>query len=100
MDLAITKSNTYTSTQPNDQATMVTSGANSTYTIVVTNNVPGAVTGAVVKDKATAGLTRPGAGNPTTVACSSSVGNSAQAPHRRGAARPAGSRRHPARTRP
>ena len=82
VDLAITKSNTYTSTQPNDQATdTVTSGANSTYTIVVTNNGPGAVTGAVVKDKATAGLTCPGAGNPTTVACSSSVGTGCAGPY-------------------
>ena len=56
-DLAITKTNTPTA-GPNDQASdTLTRGTATTYTLVVTNNGPGAVTGAVVRDPARAGLT-------------------------------------------
>lgn len=59
-DLAITKSNTYTPAQPSDLAgDSVSAGASTTYTLVVTNNGPGAVTGAVVRDTPGAGLVCP-----------------------------------------
>lgn len=59
-DLAITKSNTYTPAQPSDLAgDSVSAGVSTTYTLVVTNNGPGAVTGAVVRDTPGAGLVCP-----------------------------------------
>lgn len=80
-DLAITKSNTYTTAQPNDlPADTLTSGTNTTYTLVVTNNGPVAVSGAVVTDAPTSGLTCPGAGNPATLTCSSTVGTGCAGP--------------------
>lgn len=61
-DLAIAKSNTYTPVQPSDlPGDTVTRGTTVAYTLTVTNNGPAAVTGAVVKDTPTAGITCPGA---------------------------------------
>lgn len=66
-DLSITKSNTYTAAQPSDlPSDTVTSGATTTYTLVVTNKGPGAVTGAVAHDTPDAGITCPGT-NPVTI---------------------------------
>ncbi|MBX9400233.1 DUF11 domain-containing protein [Lysobacter sp. BMK333-48F3] len=60
-DLTITKTNSSTpATQPNDQSgDTVVRGANTTYTIMVTNNGPDTVTGAVLRDTSAgrAGLT-------------------------------------------
>ncbi len=50
-DLSITKTN---------NATSLVSGMSTTYTVTVTNNGPSAVTGAVVRDTPSAGLTCPG----------------------------------------
>jgi len=59
-DLLITKSNTYTPAQPSDlPSDTVTSGASTLYTLVVTNNGPGTVTGAIARDTPAAGLTCP-----------------------------------------
>ncbi|WP_394537472.1 hypothetical protein PRJ39_14980 [Lysobacter enzymogenes] len=65
-DLSITKSNTYTPADPSDQAgDTVVAGAATTYTVVVTNNGPATVVGAVVRDTPQAGLDCPAA-NPVT----------------------------------
>lgn len=59
-DLAITKTNTPGVNGDVDQASdTVTSGSTTTYTLVVTNNGPDSVTGAVVTDTPTSGLTCP-----------------------------------------
>jgi len=59
-DLLITKSNTYTPAQPGDlPSDTVTSGTSTLYTLVVTNNGPGTVTGAIAKDTPISGLTCP-----------------------------------------
>ena len=66
-NLTITKSNTYTAAQPSDlPGDTVAAGANTTYTLVVTNAGPGTVTGAVVRDAPGAGITCP-AGNAVTI---------------------------------
>ncbi len=66
-NLTITKSNTYTAAQPSDlPGDTLAGGANTTYTLVVTNAGPGAVTGAVVRDAPGAGITCP-VGNPVTI---------------------------------
>ena len=57
-DLSITKTNTPGVNSEVDQAAdTVTSGQNTTYTLVVKNNGPDSVTGAVVTDTPTSGLT-------------------------------------------
>jgi uncharacterized repeat protein (TIGR01451 family) len=56
-DLAITKTNTPSSGVNDLPADTVTRGANTTYSLVVTNNGPSPVTGAVVQDPAVTGLT-------------------------------------------
>lgn len=57
-DLSISKTNTPGINGEVDQTNdTVTSGQNSTYTLVATNNGPDSVTGAVVKDTPTSGLT-------------------------------------------
>ncbi|MEG3791950.1 CshA/CshB family fibrillar adhesin-related protein [Lysobacter sp. CCNWLW3] len=67
-DLSITKSNTYTAAQPSDlPGDTVTGGANTTYTLVVTNHGLMPVTGAVVRDASGAGITCP-VGNAVTIA--------------------------------
>lgn len=67
-DLAITKTNTPGVNGESDQANdTVTSGDTVTYTLVVTNNGPDNITGAIVTDNPTAGLTCPAA-NPVTIA--------------------------------
>lgn len=69
-NLTITKTNTPAS-GPTDLANdTVVSGQNTTYTLLVTNAGPDAVTGAVITDQAVSGLTCPGAGNPDIVTCS------------------------------
>ena len=66
-DLSITKSNTYTAAQPSDlPGDTVTGGANTTYTLVVTNHGLMPVTGAVVRDAPGAGITCP-VGNAVTI---------------------------------
>lgn len=66
-DLSVTKSNTYTPAQPSDLANdAVARGAATTYTLVVTNAGPDAVTGTVVKDAPGTGLTCP-AGNTVAI---------------------------------
>tara|TARA_R110000787_G_scaffold280905_1_gene391910 strand:+ start:16700 stop:19708 length:3009 start_codon:yes stop_codon:yes gene_type:complete len=58
VDLVITKTNTPGDNGDVDQASdTVTSGTNTTYTLTVTNNGPDAVTGAIVTDTPTSGLT-------------------------------------------
>ena len=58
VDLSITKTNTPGVNGEVDQAAdTVTSGDTTTYTLVVTNNGPDAVTGAVVSDVIGSGLT-------------------------------------------
>lgn len=72
-DLSITKTNTPAS-GPSDQASdTVISGANTTYSLVITNhNTFNPVTGAVVRDIPDASLTCPGAGNPANATCTGS----------------------------
>ncbi len=73
-DLSITKTNTPGVNGNVDQASdTVTSGASNTYTIVVTNSGPAAVTGAAVRDPAATrtGQTCPTAAN--AVSCSSAT---------------------------
>jgi hypothetical protein len=66
-NLSITKSNTYTPAQPSDLPNdTVLSKSSTTYTLVVTNNGPGAVTGEVVRDTPVSGLTCP-SGNAVTI---------------------------------
>lgn len=61
VDLVITKTNTPGVNGEIDQANdTVTSGSTTTYTLVVTNNGPDSVTGAIVTDTPTSGLTCPG----------------------------------------
>lgn len=67
-DLSITKTNTPLS-GPNDQAAdTVSSGAQSTYAVVITNGGPGPAINAVIQDTPTAGLTCPAA---NAVTCTS-----------------------------
>jgi len=67
VDLVITKTNTPGVNGEVDQASdTLTSGATTTYTLTVTNNGPDSVTGAVVTDTPTAGLTCPGT-NPVAI---------------------------------
>ncbi len=67
-DLSIAKTNTPLS-GPNDQgADTVASGAQSTYTVVVTNNGPGPAVNAVISDAPGAGITCPAA---NAVTCAS-----------------------------
>jgi uncharacterized repeat protein (TIGR01451 family) len=68
VDLAVTKTNNLpgTADQANDT---VARGQPTAYQIIVTNNGPGAVTGATVSDTAAAGLTC------TTLTCSSAAGS-------------------------
>lgn len=69
-DLSITKTNTPVS-GPNDQAAdTVVSGAQSTYSLVVTNSGPGPAINAVIQDAPTAGLTCPPA---NVVTCTSAA---------------------------
>lgn len=57
-DLSITKSNSYSPSQPSDLANdTVTRGATITYTLVVTNHGPAGITGALVKDAPETGVT-------------------------------------------
>ncbi len=66
-DLAITKTNTPGVNGEVDQAAdTVTSGTTTTYTLVVTNNGPDALTGGIVTDTPVSGITCP-AGNPITI---------------------------------
>tara|TARA_R110000787_G_scaffold280905_1_gene391911 strand:+ start:19942 stop:21672 length:1731 start_codon:yes stop_codon:yes gene_type:complete len=61
VDLAITKTNTPGVNGEVDQtADTVTSGTTTTYTLVATNNGPDSVTGAIVTDTPTSGITCPG----------------------------------------
>ena len=64
-NLVMTKTNTPASGPSDLPSDTVSSGATTTYTVVVTNNGPDAVTGAVVSDTPGAGLTCPAA-NPVT----------------------------------
>jgi uncharacterized repeat protein (TIGR01451 family) len=67
-NLAITKTNT-PAAGPNDQAAdTVNSGANTVYTLVVTNTGPNAVNGALVADTPGAGIACPAA---NVVTCTS-----------------------------
>ncbi|MEP4804127.1 MAG: hypothetical protein ABJZ69_06930 [Hyphomicrobiales bacterium] len=66
-DLSITKTNTPGINGEIDQANdTVTSGTTTAYTLVVTNNGPDAITGAIVTDAPSSGITCPGA-NPVTI---------------------------------
>jgi uncharacterized repeat protein (TIGR01451 family) len=66
-DLAITKTNTPGVNGEVDQAAdTVTSGTTTTYTLVVTNNGPDALTGGIVTDTPGSGITCP-PGNPVTI---------------------------------
>jgi uncharacterized repeat protein (TIGR01451 family) len=67
-NLAITKTNTPLAGPDDQAADTVDSGANTTYTLVVTNSGPDAVTGAVVTDTPGTGITCPAA---TPVTCTS-----------------------------
>jgi uncharacterized repeat protein (TIGR01451 family) len=67
-NLAITKTNTPLAGPSDQAADTVDSGATTTYTLVVTNTGPNAVTGAVVADTPGAGITCPAA---ATVTCTS-----------------------------
>jgi uncharacterized repeat protein (TIGR01451 family) len=70
-DLRITKTNTPL-VGPSDQAAdTVVSGASTTYTLVVTNDGPNAVAGAIIADTPGAGLTCPAA---NTVTCTGPAG--------------------------
>ncbi len=61
VDLAITKTNTPGQNGEVDQSNdTVTSGSATTYTVIVTNNGPDSVTGAVVTDAPGSGITCPG----------------------------------------
>ena len=64
-DLSVTKT---------DGATSVNAGATTTYTVRVTNNGPGTVTGALLADPAATGLTK------TAVACSATPGQCSTPP--------------------
>ena len=66
-DLSVTKTNTPGVNGEADQASdSVVTGTSTTYTIVVTNNGPDAITGALVKDTVGSGLTCV-AGDPVTI---------------------------------
>jgi uncharacterized repeat protein (TIGR01451 family) len=67
-NLAITKTNTPLSGPSDQPADTVVSGATTAYTVVVTNGGPNSVTGAVVSDTPSAGLTCPPA---NAVTCTS-----------------------------
>lgn len=69
-DLQIRKSNNAPGSLDDLGADTVTSGANTTYTLTITNGGPDAVTGAVVTDQPTSGVTCPGTGNADVVTCS------------------------------